>query len=189
MQYIRLPLRTAYEEITFQTRTAARDRWCNISTFAAILTIYSSQNLLPKSVDFAWCGRQDIAIALESPLIATDEFTSQDARPYFDIRMEESPSLWLPAAIMWIVIAGKEMFESSGEGNTKARPLYVEARRTSRKTQRKAGVVRDERPSEEFSLERWKFWSKRLREIAEADVLSLEMTGKCDEAARDYTTQ
>lgn len=124
-------------------------------------------------------GRVDIVVALESRL-AMNKISDQTTKPYINISMERMPSLFLSAAIMWIVLAGRELMQSSADETRKAGPLWAEAR-----GQRLWGDYETDprRPVEEFSVERWSFWRHRLLEIAESGALGLELTASCEGAA------
>jgi hypothetical protein len=110
-----------------------------------------------------------ISLALEGDILE-GEYQDQATVSYF--RMGDPAILYLPAAIQWINVAGREMFQDASlqttlvSSSTKIGPLW--------------------RPAEGDRLwakNRWEFWQKRLIYLAERGDLGPDLSNDVIKAA------
>jgi hypothetical protein len=157
------------QEVTFQARFAAQRRFKNISTFVAMLTRIYLLGVPCRSMDFTHVGLPVISLALEGDILE-GEYQDRATVSYF--RMGDPAILYLPAAIQWINVAGREMFQDASlqttlvSSSTKIGPLW--------------------RPAEGDRLwakNRWEFWQKRLIYLAERGDLGPDLSNDVIKAA------
>jgi hypothetical protein len=157
------------QEVPFQARSAAQRRFKNISTFVAMLTRIYLRGLPCNSMNFAHVGLPVISLALEGEIL---EGEAQDQSTVSYFRMGDPAILYLPAAIQWINVAGREMFQYSSvqttvvSSSTKIGPLW--------------------RPAEGDRLwakNRWEFWQQRLIYLAGRGDLGPDLSGAAIKAA------
>jgi hypothetical protein len=122
-----------------------------------------------RAMDFTHVGLPVISLALESE-ISEGEAQDQSTVSYF--RMGDPAILYLPAAIQWINVAGREMFEYAS--------LQTDVVSSSTRT----GLLW--RPAEGDRLwakNRWGFWQQRLIYLAGRGDLGPGLSGAAIKAA------
>lgn len=142
----------------------------------AIISHHACNGALPRSLNFAYLGLDHIAVALESKMGADDFDPSVIL--YREIGLKGMPSLWVPAAAMWIILAGRELLKISAGSTRKHGALWAEYRRN----------MSPKPPDAEYTAERWLFWRQRLVDIANSDMFTPQVTAACDEAASQIAT-
>lgn len=149
------------QHVTPQARLAAQTRFKNVNTFAAMLTRIYLRGLHCKAMDHSGVFRPVVSSALDYD-IPEGESQNQSTVSFF--RMGDPAILYLPAAIRWINVAGREIFQ-------------VISRRTSVvSSSTVTGSLRKHR-------KRWEFWRRRLLYLAEREDLGAELSRAALEAA------
>jgi hypothetical protein len=114
-------------EVTSQACFAAQRRLKNISTFVAMLTRTCLLGVPCTSTNFTYVGLPVISLALKGDIL---EDESQDKATVSYFRMGDPAILYLPAAIQWINVAGREIFQDASRSttvissSTKSGPLW-----------------------------------------------------------------
>jgi len=157
------------QDVTFQARLAAQNRFKNVNTFAAMLTRVSILGLSCKAMDFSHVALPTISHALENDI---PEGSSQNHSTVQYLRMGDPAILQLPAAIQWINVTGRELFQVASRGDTVVSGSI------------KTGPLWNPTKGEKlWGGNRWEFWRQRLLYLARRGDLDSAISDAAIKAA------
>jgi hypothetical protein len=156
-------------DVTFQARLAAQRQFRNINTFAAMLTRVYLSGLPCAGMKFTNRPLPVLSHALENE-IPEGQQLDQSTVNYF--RMGDPAVLSLPAAIQWINVAGRELFEFASHQHAVIKNRAMTG-----------SLLKATEGDRVWGTYRWEFWRQRLLYLAGREDLGPEISSAASKAA------